>query len=771
MGARKKAAQEGPAADLAAKLGLRSEVGSFVLGCLQHKLLESRDREQILTRWRKGTSDQTGLQHRGAAASLAGNGAGGLTPDEVLLCRQTYYTLTVQAVAFNYLACVQGVKDSHCPLLKDMIDGQAFKDLGVSNLDLKGFLLWHSDRDSQWTDIIGYLMEAIKDLDLSKPYQGDLFQNFYEDLIPRQVRHSLGEHYTPAWLACHVMDKIGYQGQEEAFFLDPACGSGVFLVEALRRRDLAGSDRRKDTGRVVGIDVNPLAVLTAKTNYLMAMDPACLQSGNVSLPIYLMDSIIEDNSGLWSESQFPDNLLNGFDYVVGNPPWVNWESLTPEYRKATLQQWQNYGLFAHSGMDTILGKGKKDLSYLMTQIMAAKYLKKEGKLAFIITQSIFKSGGAAEGFRRFRLPQGVDLKVIMAEDLASLSPFADASNRTAIIYLQRDLPTTYPVPYILWREIGTPIGRENQTASLMAEPVDPNDDTSPWLTGRGDCLPILHKILGSSGYRAHEGANTGGANGILWVEVVERMEKGLVRIKNLAGSSRAGVEAFETVIEDGLIYPLLKGRDVARWKAVPSAWIIICQDPVTRRGLSIPVMSRTYPRTLEYLSHFENELAGRAAYRRYFKDSDPFYSMFDVGEYTLAPIKVVWHRFGDRMQAAVAEEHNKAVIPQETHCMVACGSSDEAWYLAGLLNSMPVEFALNSYAMVGGKSFASPNLFNYVRFPLFEGSIIQLKIAATARGVAAGTKDQGYLDVAAAELYNISLGELAVIKEAWDEIR
>jgi hypothetical protein len=143
--------------------------------------------------------------------------------------------------------------------------------------------------------------------------------------------------------------------------------------------------------------------------------------------------------------------------------------------------------------------------------------------------------------------------------------------------------------------------------------------------------------------------------------------------------------------------------------------------------------------------------------------------MFDIGEYTLAPIKVAWHRFGQRIKAAVLEEA-KPIIPQETHVLLACASSDEAWYLAGMLNSLPVEYALVSYSMAGGKSFASPNLFNYINFPRYYNLPQQLAIAKHARMVAAQKAENSLLDEAVAGLYGISQREWKLIKEAWLEL-
>ena len=60
--------------------------------------------------------------------------------------------------------------------------------------------------------------------------------------------------------------------------------------------------------------------------------------------------------------------------------------------------WKKYGLFSHSGMDTILGKGKKDFSTLMTLASANRFLRMQGKMAFPCTQSVFKSEGRLKDF-------------------------------------------------------------------------------------------------------------------------------------------------------------------------------------------------------------------------------------------------------------------------------------------------------------------------------------------------------------------------------------
>jgi hypothetical protein len=42
--------------------------------------------------------------------------------------------------------------------------------------------------------------------------------------------------------------------------------------------------------------------------------------------------------------------------------------------------------------------------------------------------------------------------------------------------------------------------------NFAAEPVDPNDPTSPWLTAHPHALTAIYKVLGKSDYKAHAGA-------------------------------------------------------------------------------------------------------------------------------------------------------------------------------------------------------------------------------------------------------------------------
>ena len=218
---------------------------------------------------------------------------------------------------------------------------------------------------------------------------GDLLKPLYESLFPRAVRHALGEYYTPDWLAEHVLDQVGYHGAAEARLLDPTCGSGTFLLAALRRWRLADGTPAPS---IVGFDLHPLAVASARANYLLAIADLIGPETPIDVPVFARDAILD---------QRPDEAA--YDFVVGNPPWIAWDNLPDDYRQATKPHWQRYGLFSLSGNAARHGGGKKDLSMLVLYAAADRYLGPAGRLGMVITQTLFQTKGAGDGFRRFRL--------------------------------------------------------------------------------------------------------------------------------------------------------------------------------------------------------------------------------------------------------------------------------------------------------------------------------------------------------------------------------
>jgi hypothetical protein len=388
---------------------------------------------------------------------------------------------------------------------------------------------------------------------------------------------------------------------------------------------------------------------------------------------------------------------------------------------------------------------------LMLYVSADRYLRHGGRLGMVITQTLFQTKGAGDGFRRLRLgPDGDWLRAIRVDDFVAVRPFEDAANWTSTIVLEKGQPTQYPVPYVKWtmypaHSVCRREQRHTECAGYVAAPIDPDRPGSPWQVWPADGTNEPGRLVGKSDYTAHLGANSGGANAVYWLEVLGPAEGG-VRVRNLTAQGKRAVERVETVIEPDLLYPLVRWGDVDRYTARPSAYLLLVQDVVRRIGLPENLLQNAYPQTYAYLQRFEPLLRRRAAYRRY-QDRQPFYSMYNVGTYTAAPVKVIWRRMDRRIRAAVLGEIDDPVlgrrpgVPQETCVLVACDSADEAHYLCGLLNSSLVHALVPSHSVAGGKGFGTPSILDFLPLRRFDPTCPEhTEVAALSRHAHAMTE-------------------------------
>jgi hypothetical protein len=373
--------------------------------------------------------------------------------------------------------------------------------------------------------------------------------------------------------------------------------------------------------------------------------------------------------------------------------------------------------------------------------------------------------------------------------LSDFQPFEGATNRTAVLIAGKsNKPFKYPVPYISWKKFER--GIISQDSSLddvkskttrrefAAEPVDRAQSTSPWLTAPKESLPGIKKVIGASDYQANAGSCTW-LNGVYWIRILKKLENGNLLIENMFDVGKIKVEAVQTVIEPNLVYPLLRGRDVSRWKAEPSAYIIIPNRTDKLAGIPEAEMKRDYPKTFAYFKKFEDQLRKRSGFKQYFNSDDPFYSIYNVGPYTMTPHKVLWREQSSEFQAArISPRADRAVIPDHKLMSVSCSSEDEASYLNALLGSSPCKIIVVSYAI---STSTSTHVLEHIAIPAFEPtSAIHKQLAKLSKqcGEAAIRGDaktivalEKEIDKVAANLWAITGKEMKAIQDALADSR
>ena len=238
----------------------------------------------------------------------------------------TYYLMPKVGTGLAQVAAY----DSHAlqQYLNKMERGGVFADFGIKNFLEGDFFGWYLDIWGEGIDralrrLIGDLANySLVTLDVDPEETRDLLKQLYQNLMPRKLRHALGEYYTPDWLAERLLNQLSYVGDPRKRLLDPACGSGTFLVLAIKRIRQYAEEKLLDPSivveqvltNIVGFDLNPLAVISARTNYLLALGELLPhRRGEISIPVYLADSILTPSRGtdLFSHTGFSFNTAVG----------------------------------------------------------------------------------------------------------------------------------------------------------------------------------------------------------------------------------------------------------------------------------------------------------------------------------------------------------------------------------------------------------------------------------------------------------------------------
>lgn len=173
----------------------------------------------------------------------------------------TYYLMPKVGTGLAKVAAYESTELQR--YLNKMERGGVFADFGIKNFlegDFFGWYLdiWDDSVESALRRLIGDLANySLVTLDVDPEETRDLLKQLYQNLMPRKLRHALGEYYTPDWLAERLLNQLGYVGDPRKRLLDPECGSGTFLVlahspvrrgKAARPGDGAGTDSRQRGG-------------------------------------------------------------------------------------------------------------------------------------------------------------------------------------------------------------------------------------------------------------------------------------------------------------------------------------------------------------------------------------------------------------------------------------------------------------------------------------------------------------------------------------------
>ena len=639
---------------------------------------------------------------------------------------ETYYSIILRVIVHKKIF---GKYQS----TNEVFEEKSYIAIGISNYSCVNYYNWFlsSPRVDSLISII-YNAVNLKDIEI----EGDAISSIFECIFPKEIRHSVGEYYTPYWLANAVIDQITVNDKKAYLkkYIDPACGSATFLVALINK--YRESSNNSIFSNICGIDINPLSVLAAKTNFLLLYSKYCSikVSEPIVIPIYCADTIaINDVTKHSNEDNSYDSVPRiKYDYIVGNPPWVNWEYMPDNYRMQHAKLWQYYELFSQKGLNSNFIK--EDISVLLTYVVIDNYLMLGGKIGFVIKETLFKSIKQGEGFRKFKIiPQQIDLKVLRVDDLTKIKPFKDAVTRTAIIYLEKGRKTEYPVDYIVWNPLSRIKSFENNIIlhlpeylnfeKLKARPSVKNALNSGWITESEEEMKYSKYILGNNELVARTGVFTGGANGVYWLNI-DSVHEGNVVVSNITERAKNKMKKVQIEVEKDFVFPFLTGNDLSFWTYNYSKYILCPHTSETKMYPIDKNVLANYPLTNNYFTLFKKELEERKGFTSMDESIHEqfFYTLQRIGVYTFARYKVCWRYISKCFTPAVVEYSKdkylgeKNIIGNEKIISIAFDDRDEAYYVCAVISSTPYRKTIENY-MVGTQ--ITPSIIGRLNIPIF----------------------------------------------------
>jgi len=582
----------------------------------------------------------------------------------------------------------------------------------------------------------------------------DFLRGLYESIISHEMRLQLGEYYTPKGVSELAVGDVDVDDFESDTFLDPGCGSGVFLATCIdAKRAALADDLAPDTlvdvitDTVYGIDLNPVAVKSAKLSYLLSLLPVLEEAGvdRLELPVFLTDSLRltrEDDIRFAGE-----DLDLAVDHLVGNPPWITWGNLSEQVRDAWRAKYvKHLDLLPHHGVETRLGHVNDDISVPFIWVCIHHYLSEDGDASFVLKRDIMK--GPAGRLLRTQRVNSRPVAVQHIHDFNRLRPFGDdVGVHSAIYTLGADCAAEFPIAVDSWQK-----GRDEPSFSSAGEmretleheetgmvPVEEDDTSSSWVREDAE-----NRALGECEHGIRHGVKDDATD----VYSIDR-------------------EQLDDLEHDH-IYPYIKSKHVVKYGLFGHALHLV---PIKKANEDNETeLQNNCPNTYEYLESNRQALEDRSSS---WLDKGTFYNVFGLGEYTWSDYKVVWCRLGFKPHFAVVSTVDdedlgeKLVVPGDHFMFISTDDKHEAHFLCALLNSSIYQKSIKGIASEG-KSSLSKTVISKLELPEYEETEDSERLAELS--MEAHEIVPEHTDVSKRKYNKTSIEELEVVQARIDEL-
>lgn len=274
--------------------------------------------------------------------------------------------------------------------------------------------------------------------------RGDILSGIYDRFLDRAKRKQLGEFYTPPSVARYIIRRVGIDRNSR--ILDPACGSGTFLVEAFR--ELVGQDLDRGVAefddvtamleRLAGNDLNTFSGVLTHIQLLwqiLSLKRDIEQHGFPDIRVTSKVNSLVFPDQFARLERFGEIDVPEYTAVIGNPPYVRAERSSQDLDPRSEKVYEKGGVSARRNAYTLF-----IYRALATWCRPAVNGERPGRLGFIVPISLFDANETADLRRLFRV--GVRWTLLEILDLEAIYRDVFDADVLPVIIIAENRPAT-----------------------------------------------------------------------------------------------------------------------------------------------------------------------------------------------------------------------------------------------------------------------------------------------------------------------------------------
>ncbi|MBR9677190.1 N-6 DNA methylase [Candidatus Woesearchaeota archaeon] len=436
-------------------------------------------------------------------------------------------------------------------------------------------------------------------------------------------RKEQGIYYTPTYIVDYIVkNTIGELAKNKKFdlskikVLDPACGSGSFLIKTVdylialeknrngnvdqTKLDLTGASATYGKkieilkNNIFGVDLDPKAVEIAQLNLLLKAAEKKHRLPTLQENIKIGNSLIDDeeivgNKAFKWEEQFKEIIEEGgFDVVIGNPPYIRIQTLDKNqveyFNRKYESPTKNYDI------------------YLLFIEKGFKLLKENGILGLILPHKFFQ-GESGEKIRKFISERKALHRIV---DFGTNQIFEDAATYTCLLFLQKKNNREF---YYKGFKLGDNFKNlikakyEKKSINILKD--------EKWNFSSQNIQKILKKIKSyEQNFRditkkIFKGSSTGNDD-IFLLDLIKKSNN-----KSLVFSNALNKEIE---LENDVLHPFVYGKDIRRYGLIKNNKLLLfpyLQNKDKTELIPLLELQKYYPKTFMYLNSLKDELLKR----------------------------------------------------------------------------------------------------------------------------------------------------------------